>query len=127
MPKTNKTILVVEDEKSLAFLLEQKINQEGLTASTAKDGKEGLMMALKDHPDLILLDIIMPKMNGVKMLEKLREDEWGKSVPVLLLTNVSNPDDIRESLKNNATDYLIKSDWQIEDVINKVKSTLKLS
>ena len=121
-----KKILIVEDDRSLRFPLEEAVGREDFITLVAKDGEEGLAVALKSHPDLILLDIIMPKMNGLKMLKKLREDNWGKTVPVLLLTNDTDPEHMRETLKDNATDYLIKSDWEIEDVVKKVKTTLKL-
>lgn len=121
-----KKILIVEDDKSLRHALEEVISREGFIALVAKDGEEGLQLALKNHPDLILLDIIMPKMDGVKMLKKLREDSWGKTVPVLLLTNDSNPEHMRDALKDNAIDYLIKSDWEIKDVVKKIRSTLKM-
>jgi DNA-binding response OmpR family regulator len=123
---SKKKILIVDDENALRNILEDKLKHEGFLALTAKDGDEGLIIALKNKPDLILLDIIMPKMNGVNMLKKLREDQWGGKVPVLLLTNDSDPEHMRESLKNNATDYLIKSDWELTDVIQKIKETLKL-
>ena len=119
-----KKILIVEDDRSLRHALEEALGREDLTTLVAKDGEEGLAVSLKSHPDLILLDIIMPKMNGVKMLKKLREDIWGKTVPVLLLTNDADPEHMRETLKDNATDYLIKSDWEIEDVVKKLKTTL---
>lgn len=121
-----KKILIVEDDKSLRHALEETVSREGFIPMIAKDGEEGLKSALKNHPDLILLDIIMPKMNGVKMLKSLRDDAWGKTVPVLLLTNDTDPEHMRETLKDNATDYLIKSDWEIEDVVKKVKTTLRL-
>lgn len=121
-----KKILIVEDDKSLRHALEETVSREGFITMVAKDGEEGLESALKNHPDLILLDIIMPKINGVKMLQSLRDDAWGKAVPVLLLTNDTDPEHMRETLKDNATDYLIKSDWEIEDVVKKVKTTLRL-
>lgn len=121
-----KKILIVDDDSSLRNVLKDKINQEGFTALTAGDGEEGLKIGIKEKPNLILLDVIMPKINGIKMLKKLREDEWGKHVPVLLLSNDDDPEHIRETLKDNATDYLIKSDWELEDIIKKIKETLRL-
>lgn len=116
----------MEDERPLLRALEEIISRKGFLALTAKDGEEGLKVALANRPDLILLDIIMPKMNGLEMLKKLRKDPRGKNIPVILLTNDSKPDDMSETLKDNAIDYLIKSDWEIEDVVKKVKTTLKL-
>ncbi|MGA3292215.1 MAG: response regulator [Candidatus Microgenomates bacterium] len=121
-----KKILIVDDDGSLRNALKDKINHEGFTALMAGDGEEGLKVGIKEKPDLILLDVIMPKINGIKMLEKLREDKWGEHVPVLLLSNDDDPEHIRETLKDNATDYLIKSDWELEDIIKKIKETLRL-
>ena len=119
-------ILVVEDDETLRKILKDKLTQEGFTLLTAKDGEEGLEAALKSKPDLILLDVIMPKMDGVDMLKKLREDSFGNKVPVLLLTNDGDPEHIKETLKANATDYLVKSDWKLEDIVNIIKETLRL-
>jgi DNA-binding response OmpR family regulator len=119
-----KKILIVDDDGSLRNALKDKINHEGFTALMAGDGEEGLKVGIKEKPDLILLDVIMPKINGIKMLEKLREDKWGEHVPVLLLSNDDDPEHIRETLKDNATDYLIKSDWELEDLVIKVKEVL---
>lgn len=121
-----KKILIVEDDKSLRHALEEILSREGFITMVAKDGEEGLESALKNHPDLILLDIIMPKMNGLNLLKSLRGNAWGKAVPVLLLTNDTDPEHMRETLKDNAIDYLIKSDWEIEEVVKKVKTTLRL-
>jgi len=120
-----KKILIVDDDGSLRSVLKDKISHEGFTALTANDGEEGLKVGIKEKPDLILLDVIMPKVNGIKMLKKLRENDWGKTVPVLLLSNDDDPEHIRETLKDNATDYLIKSDWELEDIIKKIKETLR--
>lgn len=123
---TKKKVLVVEDERTLRNILQDKLKSEGFSVLAAKDGLEGLKIALKDHPDLILLDIIMPKMDGIDLLKKLRTDRWGKTVPVLLLTNDINPEHMSETLKVNANDYLVKSDWELDDVIKKIKETLRL-
>ena len=93
-PKINKKILVVEDEISLRKALADKFRREGFAVLEAKDGEEGLAVALKEQPHIILLDIVLPKMDGMTMLKKLRqENAWGKSVPVILLTNLSADDD----------------------------------
>ena len=119
-------ILIIEDDVVLKKILEDKLTQKKFSVLTAQNGEEGLKMALKNKPDLILLDILMPKMNGVDMLKKLRQDKWGKIVSVLLLTNDSDPEHMREVLRANADDYLIKSDWGLDDIVEKIKKTLKL-
>lgn len=120
-----KAILIVEDERSLRDALAYKLKQSGFSIHTAENGKEGLQMALEHHPDVILLDIIMPIMDGLTMLDKLREDVWGKDASVILLTNLSSSEEIGEALQKGVHDYLIKTDWGIEEVISKVKERLQ--
>jgi len=84
------------------------------------------MKAEKEKPALILLDIIMPRMDGITMLQKLRKTDWGQNIPVIILTNLSSP--VQESAANNlnVADYLVKTDWKLSDVTNKVKKMLAL-
>lgn len=121
-----KTILVVEDEKLILQALESKLSHEGFCVLQAADGEMGLSVALEKHPDLILLDIVMPKMDGMTMLGKLREDDWGKTVPIIVLTNLADDAKISQSMRSNVFDYLIKTDWKIDDVVRKVKVRLQL-
>jgi len=123
----NKTILIVEDEESVLIALKDKLILEGFTVIEAKNGEEGLSSALSQHPDLILLDIVLPKMDGMSVLKKLREDSWGKSALVIVLTNLSDTEKVSEALKNQAMTYLIKSDWDLDEVIGKIKEKLKLA
>ena len=127
MPPLGKKILIVEDEIVVALPLLDTLKKEGFNVIKAKDGEEGLAVALKDRPDLILLDILMPKMDGLTMMKKLRaENEWGKTVPIILLTNL-NPDS-EEINKRIAEDvpayYLVKTNWSMGDVIEKIKERL---
>lgn len=121
-----KKILVVEDEPSLLGALQNKLTQEGFEFIEAQNGQIGLEKALAEKPDMILLDIIMPVMDGLTMLNKLREDEWGKKVPVIILTNLSDDEKVMEAVKQGSYDYLIKSNWSIDEVIRKVKERLKM-
>lgn len=124
--KKNKKILIVEDEPSLRKLLMDIFVKEGFEVSEAADGSVGLEVALKEKPDLILLDIIMPRMDGITMCERLREDEWGKEVPIILLTNLAEEEKIAEAHRQGVYDYLVKSDWKLTDVVEKVKDRLKI-
>lgn len=81
-------------------------------------------VALLWHPDLILLDIVMPKMDGMTMLAQLREDEWGKTARVITLTNLSDTEKVAEAIEHGSYEYLVKSDWKIEDVVAKVREKL---
>jgi len=119
-----KKVLVVDDEKVLLELLLSKIKQAGFAAVGARDGDEGLQKALAEHPDLILLDIIMPKMDGITMLKKLREDAWGKTAPVIMLSNLNTAEAVEKSLENGAYDYLVKVDYSLDDLVAIVKKKL---
>lgn len=117
---------MVDDEESLLNALSDKFGREGFAEMfTARDGEEGLASALKEHPDLILLDILMPKMDGITMLKKVREDPWGKTVKVIVLTNFDTTDDmLKELTLAEPVCYLLKSNWSIKDVVTKTKEVL---
>jgi len=120
-----KTILIVEDEKALRGILKTKFESNSFNVIEAENGREGLSVSLKKHPDLILLDIVMPIMDGMTMLKKLREDKWGKDAQVVLLTNLDDSEKITEAIKQNTYDYLLKTDWKLEDIISRIKKILK--
>lgn len=124
--ENKKTILIVEDDKQLNEILSKKFIKEGFRVLNAFNGEEGLGIYMKENPDLILLDIIMPIMDGVEMLRKVRRKEDGKHVPVIVLTNLSEADKTAESLEHGVFDYLVKSDWKLDDVVMKVKERLNL-
>ena len=127
MTTEHPLILIVEDEKPLIHALHDKLQREGFEILQAQNGKDGLALALEKHPDLILLDIIMPIMDGVTMLRELRKDEWGKFARVIMLTNLTDAEKTEEALRTGASDYLIKADWKLEDLINKIRGTLHAS
>jgi DNA-binding response OmpR family regulator len=122
-----KKILIIEDELPLRTALLDILVFEEFTVLEAGNGEEGLACALKEHPDLILLDIVMPIMDGLTMFRKLRESgEYGTHVPVILLSNLSLYDE-KVSKDINAMDpafYLVKSNWSLQDVVKKVKGLL---
>ncbi len=119
-----KKILVVEDVSFLQNAIRISLEDAGYKVLTASDGEEGLEMALAKIPDLILLDIMMPKMDGMTMLKKLRHDPKGKKIPVIILTNMSSEEKLIEAHKEGVTDYFIKSDWEIEELPDLVANKL---
>lgn len=126
--KNNKKILIVEDETPLRNAVTDILTFEGFEVFQAKNGQEGLDLALKEHPDLILLDLMMPIMDGLTMLEKLRQDqEFGKTAAVILLTNINDPEKVAMATEAGSYDFLVKSDWNIEDVVRKIKGRLGLA
>lgn len=128
MTDDNKKILIVEDEVAVFNALKDKLLINGFEVLEAKNGKEGLSLALKEHPDLILLDIIMPKMGGITMMKNLRSDSWGAKVPIIILTNLNSDDSIIKAIEDNKPSfYLVKSDWNINDVVIKVRELLGMT
>lgn len=122
--KKKSLLLLVEDDLPIINVLKERLEQEDLELLIAKDGEEGLKMALKTHPDLILLDIIIPKMGGLLMLEKLREDSWGKKVKVMVLTNLSNIESEKKAIKHKVIDYITKTNCSLISLIKKIKKNL---
>ena len=126
-PSKKHTILIIEDEQPTRKALVDKFSREDFSVLEAENGEDGLIIAQQERPDLILLDIVMPKMDGLTMLKKIRQaDEWGKQVPVIILTNLTSADDQRNHAvaELEPTFYLVKTDWKIEDVVAKVKERL---
>jgi len=122
-----KTILIIEDEKSLRGALVDFLHLKNFLTLEAKNGREGVEIALAKHPELILLDIIMPEMDGIATLKNLRLDIWGEKVPVIILTNLSATKEqlIDYKIPSRPTYYLIKSDWKLYDIVNKIEDILK--
>lgn len=105
--------------------LTDKFSREGFLVLQAKDGEEGVDLALRDKPDIILLDLVMPKMTGVMVVERLRKDPWGKTVPVVILSNLTPNDRLLRQLMEGGVSYcLIKAESKIEDVVQKVKEAV---
>lgn len=119
-----RKILIVEDEVPLRKALAEEFMDAGYSVFEAGDGLEGFDVALKEHPHIILLDQLMPKMNGVAMLKQLRSDSWGSTVPVIMATNMSTTDTINEAIDAGANDYFIKSEVSVADIIKLVDDRL---
>ena len=118
-------ILIIEDDKPTQRALADRFSQEGFKVSVASNGQEGLNQALESHPDLILLDIIMPTMDGISVLKKIREDGWGQTVPIIVLTNVSGSQRAAATIRQGAYDYLVKAEWKLDDVVQKAQEALR--
>jgi len=117
----SKKILVVEDSKSYLWILSQKLIEEGFVVTTAENGEDGLAAVEKDKPDLILLDIEMPKMDGITMSKRLKEANI--QVPIIFLTNMSDVKHISEATET-ASEYIIKSDISVEGIAARAKERL---
>lgn len=125
----SKKILIVEDQEAISNILSDALKNKGYNTEIAANGEIGVERALSSHPDLILLDLLMPVMDGMTALSKIREDGWGKDVPVIILTNLSadSEDRIENMVENRPRYYLIKSDWDIDDVISKIEEEIGAS
>jgi|TARA_B100001971_G_C18086226_1_gene481016 DNA-binding response OmpR family regulator len=125
MPKNNSpTILLAEDDQFLQRMYSTKLRQQGMKVITASDGEKAVSLIQKHKPDIILLDILMPKKDGFVVLEEIKSDSKIKLIPVILLTNLSEVDDIKRARKLGADDYLIKSHFLPSEVIEVLRKYL---
>ena len=119
-----QTILIVEDDEPIRQAIAVGLERNGFEVVQAADGEEGLKLALEQKPDLVLLDLRMPKKTGQEMLDELREDEWGVEVPVIVLSNADDNLDIYLATKDGRTSYAIKSSMELEEIIKLIKFRL---
>jgi len=104
--------------------LTDKLNLSGFEAVSVGDGEDGLKKALEVHPDVILLDLVMPKMDGLEMLKKLREDPWGKGAKVIVLTLLEEVDYIAKAVESAVYGYIIKTEYSLDGIVKKVESMI---
>lgn len=117
-------VLLVEDDKMIIDMYTLKFTQEGYEVVQAENGKDAVALAKTVNPDIILLDIILPQMDGFSVLKEIKADPNVKDVPVILLTNLGQDGDVKKGLELGATDYLIKANYTPSQVVDKVKSVL---
>jgi len=117
---------LVEDDNAIVMAIKHGLTDSRIDLIIARDGESGLVQAKEAKPDLILLDIIMPKMDGMTMLKKVRASAWGKKIPVIILTNLSSPVHEMTASKLDVYEYLVKTDWRLQDVVKKVNQALDL-
>jgi DNA-binding response OmpR family regulator len=117
-------ILFIEDEPTLQKELKEILEQEKIRIFAAFDGEEGLKKAKEEKPNLILLDLILPKKDGFEVLKELKADEKLKDIPVIVLTNLEGVGDVEKALELGATTYLVKANYKLEDVVSKIKELL---
>jgi CheY-like chemotaxis protein len=115
-----KKILIIEDEEIILGLLQRKLTAEGYEVSVARDGDEGLRAMKEVKPDLILLDIIMPKMGGFEVMEEMNKDKELKKFPVIVISNSGQPVELDRAQQLGAKDWLIKTEFDPQEVIDKV-------
>jgi len=119
-----KKILFIEDESALQDAVTTVLKEEGYDVRSALDGETGLEAAKREKPDLILLDLILPRMDGFAVLEALKKEEATREVPVMILSNLEGGADIERALGLGATTYLVKTNYRLEEVVEKIKEVL---
>jgi len=117
-----KKILFIEDESALHKTIGEVLTQQGYEMISALDGEIGLRLAQTKKPDLILLDLILPKIDGFEVLKQLKEDEKTKDILVIVLTNLEGMQDVERAIKMGASTYLVKSNYNLEEVVEKIKN-----
>ena len=119
-----KKILLIEDEEIMINLLQRKLTMEGYETSVTQDGEEGLKAMREVKPDLILLDIIMPKMGGFGVMTEMQKDKTLAKIPVIVISNSGQPVEIDRAQKLGAKDWLIKTEFDPQEVVEKVKKQI---
>lgn len=122
---TKQKILIVEDEATLQKALQDVLTQENYEIISALDGEVGYNLAVEKNPDLILLDLILPKKDGFTVLKELKTNQKTANIPVIILTNLEGADDIQKALDLGATTYLVKANYELDDILDKIKEILK--
>lgn len=121
MSTSQQKILIIEDEVSILNGISDKFTHEGFLVIKAVNGQDGLDKALKDHPNFIIVDNLMPNTDGFYFLENLRKDKWGKDVLVIMWSNSHDSSTIARAKKIGILDFMIKSEWEFRDVVSKVR------
>lgn len=118
------TVLIVDDDPELRDALREALEGAGFNVLTAGNGQEGLKAAVESKPNLILLDLVMPVMDGWEFLEKLHQDAWGASARVIILTNADDIESLSRAIEGRGYEYLVKTDWKIDEVVEKIRGEL---
>ncbi|PJE76266.1 response regulator [Candidatus Uhrbacteria bacterium CG10_big_fil_rev_8_21_14_0_10_48_11] len=122
MAKQGKVVLIVEDDIPIAEMYAAELSLSGFTVEVANDGQAGLLAAVQKKPDIILLDILLPEMDGYDVLKKLKGDEKTRTIPVLLLSNLSQPEQIDRGKQLSAIDYLVKANHVPADIVERIET-----
>ena len=119
-----QNILLIEDEAALQKTIGEVLQKEGYNMLSAMDGEEGIKIAREKKPDLILLDLILPKKDGFGVLSSLKSNSETKSIPIIVLTNLGEMENIDRAVELGATTYLVKSDYSLKEIVEKIKTAL---
>jgi CheY-like chemotaxis protein len=125
MEEQTKRVLLVEDDRFLRKAAEVMLRRHGFTIYTAVDGEEALRMARSEGPDLILLDLIMPKLQGFEVLRILKQDPTTRQIPIVVLSNLGQESDVQQALQGGAAAYFIKSNFSLQELVIQVQKVLQ--
>lgn len=120
----SKTILFIEDEPDLQKTISETLEQKGYRVLKALNGEIGWNLCKKEHPDLVLLDLILPKKNGFEVLASIKADPETKNIPVVILTNLEGALDIQKALELGASTFLVKTNYELEEVVHKIEKII---
>ncbi len=120
----DKKVLVVEDDTLLKDMLGQQLTKEGWQVLHATEGEQAITLSVSEHPDVILLDLLLPGMSGFDVLSAIKEKEETKDIPVIILSNLGQQEDIDKGVKLGASDFMIKSNFTLDEVSNKIKEVI---
>lgn len=120
-----KTVLIAEDEQAMLRALSDKFSRSDFEVIEAANGEEAEKLALDKKPDVVMLDIIMPKQDGIETMKKIRNSgKWGQEVPIIMLTNLSDAENVAEAAKFGVFDFLVKTDWRLDEVVKIVNKKI---
>lgn len=119
-----KKIVIIEDEHDLAIALQENLTDKGFVVRVAETGEDALKLIQDDRPDVLLVDLLLPGMSGIELLEALKPLREEHNIPVIVLSNSDSREDLRDAKQYNIEEYLVKTDWKLADVIAKIKSVI---
>jgi CheY-like chemotaxis protein len=122
---TNTVVLIVEDDESILDLYATAFTEVGIKVLKAKNGLEGVQLALENHPDAILMDIMMPIMHGHEAVEKIRLDPWGRNAKVIFLTNMTDAENVFLAVEQGSEEYIIKANTPVKEVVNQTRMAMR--
>ncbi len=119
-----KKVLVIDDEQDVREAVVSTLSYEGISVLSADRGDAGILLAEKERPDLILLDIAMPEKNGIQTLAEIKATDWGLETDVIMMTNLDDMEMMAQAIQNGSNEYVLKKDMSIQDLVKKVKAHL---
>lgn len=125
LPNQSKKVLIIEDDQAIQKIYQTKLSQEGYQIIQAFDGQEGIEKAKTECPNLVILDLVLPKIDGFEVLKKIKKDKKTEKIPVIILSNLGQKEDLEKGLSLGADDYLIKAMHPITDVLMRVRKQLQ--